>query len=201
MPSRMVTLVLLVGIFFSGAALFPRVLSSRLPGNQEGYEPMQPIAFSHRLHAGELHISCLYCQGGAERSRHAGIPATSACLNCHIQVTGPLGAKEIAPELRKLYDFAGLDEKQKPDPAKTPRPIPWIQVHKLPDHACFDHRMHVQAGVSCQECHGPVETMERLRQVRNLSMGWCINCHREVNEKGVAGKKVRASTDCSACHY
>jgi hypothetical protein len=201
MPGRLVTLVLLVGIVFSVLALVPRVNNLRLPGNQQGYEPQQPIAFSHRLHAGELGISCIYCHAGADRSRHAGIPATSVCMNCHTQITGPLGAEETSPELKKLYDFQGLDETAKRDPKKTPRPIPWVKVHNLPDHACFDHRVHINAGVNCQHCHGPVETMERVRQVEDLSMGWCVNCHREVNRKGLAGKKVHASTDCSACHY
>jgi hypothetical protein len=89
----------------------------------------------------------------------------------------------------------------KRDPSRTPRPIPWVKIHNLPDHAAFDHRVHVRAGVSCQQCHGPVETMERVRQVQDLSMGWCVNCHRDVNRHGVAGKKVQASIDCAACHY
>jgi hypothetical protein len=88
----------------------------------------------------------------------------------------------------------------KRDSAKA-KAIPWVRVHNLPDFAYFDHRAHVVAGVACQKCHGPVETMERVRQVESLSMGWCVNCHRDANLHGVAGKKVNASLDCAACHY
>jgi hypothetical protein len=216
MRSRVVTVVLVVGVAFSGLALAQRLSGYRLPGNQQGYEPEQPIAFSHRLHAGELQISCHYCHGGAEKSRHAGIPAASVCMNCHKTVTAPAVAvraederakaegrsprRVVSPELRKLYDALALDADLKPTAGKA-RGVEWVRVHNLPDHACFDHRVHVGAGVACQKCHGPVETMERVRQVEDLSMGWCVNCHREVNQTGVSGKQVRASTDCSACHY
>jgi len=211
------TVVLLVGLFFSLLALVPGIRGLRLPGNQQGYEPLQPIAFSHRLHAGEMQISCLYCHSGAEKSRHAGIPAASVCMNCHKYVTAPLGAiraedesakKEkrqrhhiISPELQKLYNALALDEKMQADSAKQPTLIAWMKVHNLPDFAYFDHRGHVDAGVTCQQCHGPVETMEKMRQVEDLTMGWCVNCHREANRVGVAGKTVQASTDCATCHY
>lgn len=217
MNSRILTLFLLVGVVFSGIALGAKLRSYHLPDNHQDYEPQQPIAFSHRLHSGELQISCLYCHSGAEKSRHAGIPATNVCMNCHKSVTAPMGmvrAEEalaklenrkakavVSDELRKLFDSLALDTHLKPDPRKPPQPIPWVRVHNLPDFACFDHRAHVNAGVSCQKCHGPVEAMERVRQVENLSMGWCVNCHREVNATGVAGKKVQASLDCTACHY
>jgi hypothetical protein len=217
MKNRIVTIVLLVGLLFSGLALVPRLRSYNLPGNQQDYEPTQPIAFSHRLHAGELQMSCAYCHHAAEKSRHAGIPAASVCMNCHKHVTAPLIAinaeylqadKEkrkpktiVSPELKKLYDALALDDNLQPDPAKKPEPIKWVQVHRLPAFACFDHRVHVTAGVGCQHCHGSVETMERVRQVSDLSMGFCVNCHREVNEKGVKGKPVKASLDCAACHY
>jgi hypothetical protein len=88
-----------------------------------------------------------------------------------------------------------------PGRTRQPKPIAWVKVHNLPAFTCFDHRPHTLAGVTCQHCHGPVETMERVRQVGDLSMGWCVNCHRETAQTGVAGKKVRPSTDCSACHY
>lgn len=217
MSSRLVTVVLVVGLAFNLMVLIPRVRSHHLPGNQQGYEPVQPIAFSHRLHAGELQMACVYCHGGAEKSRHAGIPAASICLNCHRFVTAPAGAqldeqklarKEkrrprvvVSPELQKLYDALGLDAKMQPDPAKKPHPITWVKVHNLPAFVYFNHRAHVNAGVDCQRCHGPVQTMERMRQVEDLSMGWCVNCHREANHAGVAGKPVKASTDCTTCHY
>jgi hypothetical protein len=217
MRSRITTIVLLVGLAFGTLALVPRLRGYRAPGNQRGYEPVQPIAFSHRLHAGELEISCQYCHSGAEKSRHAGIPSSGLCLNCHRTVTAPLGvlraeqevAKQenrpprpvVSPELKKLYDALGLDDKLQPDPGRKPTPIPWVKIHNLPDHASFDHRAHVLSGVACQHCHGAVETMERARQVEALSMGWCVNCHRDSNRVGVIGKKVNASTDCSTCHY
>ena len=107
----------------------------------------------------------------------------------------------MSPELQKLYDALGLNAKMEPDPDKKPQPIPWVKVHNLPDYACFDHHSHVNAGVECQRCHGPVETMERMRQVADLSMGWCVNCHRESQRTGVAGKEVKPSLDCAACHH
>jgi hypothetical protein len=217
MGSRILAIVLLVGNAFGLMALVPRLAGYRLPGDQEGYEPAQPIAFSHRLHAGEMQIACVYCHSGAERSPRAGIPSASVCMNCHRTVSAPLAEvreeeeqarKEkrkprllVSPELRKLYDALGLDEKLQPEPKKSPRPIAWTRVYNLPDFACFDHRAHVGAGVACQRCHGPVESMERVRQVGSLSMGWCVNCHREATQTGVAGKKVSPSIDCATCHY
>jgi hypothetical protein len=217
MKSRMTTYTLLVALLFSTLVLARRVGGFRLPGNQQGYEPVQPIAYSHRLHAGELQIDCLYCHSGAEVSRHAGIPATSTCMNCHRFISAPWGAvraedeaarKEgrkpariVSPEISRLYAAMGLNGEGQPDPQAAARPIEWVRIHKLPDFAYFDHRAHVNAGVPCQTCHGPVETMERLRQFETLSMGWCVNCHREVNTAGVQGKAVKASTDCATCHY
>jgi hypothetical protein len=178
----------------------------RLPGNNQGYEPDQPIAFSHKLHAGDMQISCLYCHAGAERSRHAGIPALNVCMNCHEKVTSSFAAQRQAepmesPELRKLYDALALDDVLGPLEGKTPKPIVWQRVHQLPDFVYFDHRAHITAAVGCQQCHGPVETMDRVRQVETLAMGWCVNCHRDVTQNGVAGKPVHASIDCVTCHY
>lgn len=205
MNNRILTLFLIVGVAFTGVALVPKLSGYRLPGNQQGHEPEQPIAFSHRQHAGELQIACVYCHSGAEKGRHAGIPATSVCMNCHKSVTASFDSlrdnpKAISPELRKIFESYGLDGNMKRDAAKA-KPIPWVRVHNLPDFAVFDHRAHVNAGVTCQKCHGPVETMERVRQVESLSMGWCVNCHRDANAHGIAGKKVNASLDCAACHY
>ncbi len=217
MKSSIATIVLAIGLLFAVLTLAARLSDFRLPGNQQGYEPVQPIAYSHRLHAGELQIACLYCHFGAEQSRHAGIPPASVCMNCHGFVTTSLGAlraedelaqqenreprRLISSELVKLYSAMGLDEERRPDPEKEPRPIAWTKVHSLPDFVYFDHRAHQQANVRCQTCHGPVETMERVRQFESLSMGWCVNCHRQVNETGVAGQPVNASLDCATCHY
>jgi hypothetical protein len=215
--NRLVRIILFTVLILSSVFLVSRLRGFYWPGNQQGYEPVQPIAFSHQLHSGKLQIACLYCHSGAEKSRHAGFPAASLCMNCHGLVTAPRETvlrefqlaqqagrpanPQVSAELRKLYDALGLDDKLQPDPAKKPQPISWVKVHNLPAFSCFDHRPHVRAGVDCQQCHGPVETMERVRQVADLSMGWCVNCHRESAQNGVAGKIVRPSTDCSACHY
>jgi hypothetical protein len=215
--NRALRIVLLSGLAIAGAVFAFRWDDFYWPGNQQGYEPVQPIAFSHRLHCGKLQIACLYCHFGGERSRHAGIPAASLCMNCHRLVTAPReqildeyqkAQQErrpvrpvISAEIQKLYEAMALDDKLQPDPAKQPKTIPWVRVHNLPKFSCFDHRPHVTAGVSCQKCHGEVEEMDRVRQVSSLSMGWCVNCHRDTGVTGVGGKKVQASTDCAACHY
>ncbi len=217
MGNRITTFLLLTGLGFVGLLLAARLAATRLPGDHQGYEPAQPISYSHRLHAGELKIDCLYCHSGAEKSRHAGIPAASTCMNCHRYVSAPLGAvraeeelaqrekreprRVVSPEIQKIYDALALNPQLQPDPARAPRPLQWIAVHKLPDFVYFDHRAHVGAGVQCQQCHGPVQTMERVRQVADLSMGWCVNCHRTAGSSGVSLRKTAASTDCSTCHY
>ena len=198
--------LLLVALVFCTIALAPRLSAARLPGNNQGYSPAQPIKFSHRLHAGEMEIACLYCHSGAEKSRHAGIPPAQLCMNCHTYVTAPFASvraedkkaeaegrkpeKIVSPELQKLFDSI-----------ESGRPIEWIQVHRLPDFVFLDHRRHVAAGLSCQRCHGTVETMERVRQESDLSMGWCVQCHRDSNRDGVDGHAVQASLDCAGCHY
>jgi hypothetical protein len=107
----------------------------------------------------------------------------------------------ISPELHKLYESFGLDEAMQPSRELTGKSIPWVRVHNLPAYVYFDHRAHIIAGVTCQRCHGPVESMERVRQVEGLSMGWCVNCHRDASANGIDGKPVHASTDCAVCHY
>ena len=234
--SPILTITLLVALGFGLLLAQPNLSTLHLPGIQQGYEPAQPIAFSHRLHAGELQVSCVYCHSGAERSRHAGIPAANVCMNCHRFVTAALGAvraedeqakKEkrevrriVSPEIQKLYDALALNNTMQRDPARAQQPIAWIKVNNLPDFVYFDHRPHVNGGVTCQSCHGPIETMERVRQVPDLTMGWCVNCHRGVNRAGLDGKgnymslaapasagtksvthRVYASTDCSTCHF
>lgn len=217
MNSRLLSIVLIVGLTFNGMVLVPQLWNNPLPGDQKGYEPTQPIAFSHRLHAGELGVSCLYCHSGAESSRHAGIPASSTCMNCHRFVTAPYGAllaeseeaskagrpprHVVSPQLQKLYDALALNESLQPDPEKQPRPIAWTKIHNLPAFTYFNHQAHVQVGIDCQQCHGLVTHMERIRQEEDLSMGWCVNCHREADHTEIAGKPVDASLDCSTCHY
>jgi hypothetical protein len=157
------------------------------------------MAFSHRQHAGDLQIACLYCHYGADRSRYAGISASSVCMNCHFDVTNKLselaqGRKGVkqGSELEKLYESLALDKELKRRLNKAPRPVEWVQVYKLPAFVYFDHRPHVQAGITCLECHGPVETMVRIRQVSSLTMGWCVHCHRQSNRQ--------ATVDCATCH-
>lgn len=218
MSSRLITIILSIGLAMSVVIFFGSYARNyMLPGNHQGYEPVQPIAYSHRLHAGELGIACLHCHSAAEKGKHAGIPSTNVCMNCHKFVSAPwlevkaendLADKEkrkprqiISPEIKKIYDAMAMNNEMKPDSSKKPTPIAWMKVHNLPDFVYFNHSVHVSAGVECQTCHGAVETMERVRQVNDLSMGWCVNCHRDVSANGVNGKTVHASTDCSACHY
>lgn len=214
MRSRTLTILMGFTVAVSLAAL---AAAWRLPGDNRGYEPVQPINYSHRLHAGEMQIACMYCHSGAEQSRYAGIPSTSVCMNCHQEVRASFelvqqeaqdaeaedrtAERIVSSELQKLYDTLALDDQLRPLEDKAPMPVPWVRVHTLPDFVRFDHRPHVLSGVSCQSCHGPVETMERVRQEASLSMGWCVNCHRDVNEHGVAGKTAYASLDCTTCHY
>lgn len=202
---HILTIVLGVAVVFSALALVPQLRQARLPGDHRGFEPVQPIEYSHRLHAGELGIPCLYCHSGAERSRYAGIPAASTCMNCHrfvkakratVRAEEELAKKEkrkprlvVAPDIRRLEDAV-----------RTATPIRWKRIHQLPDFVYFDHRPHVAAGLECQKCHGPVETMERVRQMESLSMGWCVNCHRGRDGTRLAGLPVAASDDCARCH-
>ena len=217
MQQRIITVVLLIGLFFGLVTLAFGMATWRLPDRETGYAPHQPIEYSHRLHAGELQIDCQFCHTAASQSRHAGIPSSDVCMKCHKIVTSSFDVLQdeiakadeeerkpnpiVSSELRKLFDSFGLDESLQPKADATPESIPWVRVHNLPDYVYFDHRAHVTAGVTCQKCHGPVESMERVRQVESLSMGWCVNCHRDATKNGIDGRPVHASTDCAVCHY
>lgn len=182
------------------------------------YEPVQPIAFSHKIHAGENGISCNYCHSGAEKGKSANIPSLNVCMNCHNYIQqGPSGTKEID----KIY--AALDyDKGTQKYGSNPKPMKWIRVHNLPDHAYFNHSQHVKvAGLDCENCHGPVKEMAVLRQHAPLTMGWCIDCHRKTEVKMEANpyyeelhKKLKekykgeaitvakmGGLECSKCHY
>jgi hypothetical protein len=165
----------------------------RRVGVSQDYAPAQPIAFSHRLHAGTYHVPCLYCHFAAEKSRHAGIPPAGVCMNCHRQL------KVATGELERLKEAVA-----------QARPIRWVKVHNLPDFVYFNHSQHVNAGVACQRCHGPVETMDRVRQFSPLTMGWCLGCHRQEgvmppSQRPAAtrtgGPAASGGMDCGKCHY
>lgn len=150
-------------------------------GISQNYEPAQPIKFSHKLHAGTNGISCIYCHSGAEKSRHANIPSANVCMNCHKYVQQ--GTQTGTAEIAKIYAALDYD----PNTSKygpNPKPIQWIRVHNLPDLAYFNHSQHVMVGkLECQTCHGPVQEMEVVKQFSPLTMGWCINCHRQTEVK------------------
>jgi len=172
------------GYFFSKAAIGL--------GRQKDYEPIQPIYYSHKVHAGINQISCLYCHGGAWDSKHAAIPSVNVCMNCHKAINeyakGPKlyseDGKEIngTAEIAKLYKAANFNpDKPNEWDATTAKPIEWVKIHNLPDHVYFNHSQHIRAGkVQCQTCHGEITAMDEVKQVAELSMGWCINCHRET---------------------
>ncbi len=151
-----------------------------------GYAPIQPIAYSHKLHAGDLGIDCRYCHFNAERGKHAGVPPTSVCLGCHATDKG--GVNGDKPEIKKLLAMAANDEGSWTDPdtkiVHEGGAIHWNRVHKLPDFVYFSHQWHIKAGVACQTCHGPVQEMAVVRQYADLSMGWCLSCHRKSNYVG-----------------
>ena len=172
-----------------------------------GYQPIQPVPYSHKLHAGEMQIDCRYCHASVETSPIANVPPTQACMNCHLLVS------------RNVASLAPIR-----DSAKNGTPMKWLRVHKLGEYAYFDHRAHVRGGVGCVSCHGHVEEMEVVRQVQPLSMGWCLDCHRnpephlrplseitnmawkpardpEARARQVAAlRPVKPPVDCSGCH-
>ena len=165
-------------------------------GDQSGYEPIQPINFSHKVHAGDNKINCTYCHSSADKSKVAGIPSAQTCMNCHTRVLPD------SPEIQKILKAIEDD-----------KPIEWIKVNDLPDHVVFNHSRHVTAGVNCNTCHGPVETMEKVSQFSTFSMGSCISCHRTHQNVLLDGdgnpqfsvektqKTLMAPTDCASCHH
>jgi hypothetical protein len=149
-----------------------------------GYQPAQPIPYSHKLHAGVLKIPCLYCHSGALVSREAGIPAVEKCMNCH-KVT-----KTDSPYIKQLAAIYASGEALK-----------WRRVHALPDYVFFDHRPHVSAGILCQTCHGEVQTMDVVYQSMSMRMGNCLGCHRDPHDALPADSKIQRGPDnCNACH-
>ncbi len=180
-------------------------------GIQQGYQPRQPIAFSHKLHAGTYEIDCKYCHTGVMKGKQANIPSPNICMNCHSQV------KKGSPEIAKIYDAIGYDSVKAAYTGKQ-KPIQWVRIHNLPDLAYFNHAQHVNVGgIECQTCHGPIQEMDVVKQYSLLTMGWCIDCHRktDVNSKGNAyydkllelhnNKTFKVEEmgglECGKCHY
>lgn len=190
-------------------------------GVHDGYMPVQPIKFSHQLHAGVNQIDCQYCHGGAYKSQNASIPSANVCMNCHTAVTGmDQYGGEISPEIAKIYRALDYNP-ETGEYGHNTKPIEWVRIHNLPDFAYFNHSQHVVvAGVECQTCHGPVETMEEVYQFSPLTMKWCVDCHQETevnhdnayyeqliaaHEKLKKGEKLTAAMigglECGKCHY
>ncbi len=180
-------------------------------GVQQGYQPTQPIAFSHEIHAGQYEIECQYCHTGVMISKSANIPSANICMNCHTAI------KTDSKEIAKIYKAIDYD-KETGEYGNDIKPIEWVRVHNLPDLAYFNHSQHVNvAEIECQTCHGPIEEMAVVQQWSTLTMGWCINCHREteVNSKGndYYNDLVKAhdggelkvvdigGLECAKCHY
>jgi len=199
-------------------------------GVDTGYQPIQPIAFSHAVHAGDNKIDCQYCHSSAKNSKTSGIPSVNVCMNCHKTISeykgelfGGHSKADLDKEIQKIYDAVGWDkENVKYTEGYQQKPIEWVRIHNLADFAYFNHSQHVTvAGVTCQKCHGPVETMEEVKQFSKLTMGWCIECHKttEVDMKNngyyknihdqlskkYGVEKVTAAQmggqECGKCHY
>ena len=205
-------------------------------GRNKDYVPTQPIFYSHKVHAGINQVNCLYCHGGAQDGKHANIPSVNVCMNCHLTISEYKGTAKLinaegeevngTEEIKKLYKYANHTPGQPWDATKATS-IPWTKIHNLPDHVYFNHSQHVVAGKQqCQTCHGEITKMDEVKQFADLSMGWCINCHRETkvqfkengfysiyqkyhddlksgkmdSTKGVTVEKI-GGTECQKCHY
>jgi mono/diheme cytochrome c family protein len=206
-------------------------------GVDQSYAPIQPIHYSHKIHAGTNKIECKYCHSSARKSKHSGIPSLNVCMNCHKSIYEYTGTAGELPsqddlengytnefytgEIKKLYAAVGWDEENQKYTGES-KPVEWVRIHNLPDFAYFNHSQHVEvAQIECQTCHGPVEEMEIMYQFSPLTMGWCINCHRETNVKvegneyydkihAELSKKYGVETltaaqmgglECGKCHY
>ena len=177
--------LLLMGAYFTFGTLFKL-------GVDEGYSPLQPIAFSHKIHAGDNKIDCQYCHSSAKHSKTSGIPSVNVCMNCHKNISEvaedtkvewdgvTYGKPELDKEIAKIYDAAGWDADGLEYTGNT-KPVKWVRVHNLADFVYYNHSQHVTvAGLKCQKCHGPVEEMDEIRQFSPLTMGWCIDCHKQT---------------------
>ncbi len=229
-------LVLVFSIFFLLAAAYYAYGWFMQIGVDQGYAPIQPIHYSHKIHAGDNKIECKYCHSSSRVSKHSGIPSLNVCMNCHKSIYEYTGNPEgpspedlangytnefYTAEIKKLYKAVGWDEENQQYTGES-QPVQWVRIHNLPDLAYFNHSQHVTvAGIECQTCHGPVEEMEIMYQYSPLTMGWCINCHRETNvnisdneyyasiheelSKKYGVEKLTAAQmgglECGKCHY
>ncbi len=156
----------------------------------QGRAPDQPIAFPHTTHVGSLGLNCLYCHFSANKAPDPGLPAVGTCMGCHLAV-GPDRPATAERPARRSEEIARLQQYW-----NDKQPIPWVRIHKVPDYVQFPHMRHVNAGVACQACHGPVQEMDKVYQYASLDMGWCVRCH-----LGESNPPFRARYDCSTCHY
>jgi menaquinone reductase, multiheme cytochrome c subunit len=191
---------LLVGVHAYIFASHPKVQDT-------GYQPLQPVPYSHKLHAGTMGLDCTYCHYTVTKAAFSAVPPTEVCMNCHKQVKAK--SEKLAP-VRESYE--------------TGKPVEWVKIHKLPDYVYFNHQAHVTAGVSCVSCHGRVDQMVEVRQHEPLNMGWCVSCHRDpaarlrpahlvtkldwvpdrdpevIGKEIIAAKNINPPTNCSGCH-
>ncbi len=196
----------IVGIIFVSLALRACWNNMLYVGVDQGYAPIQPIPFSHKLHAGQYKIDCNYCHTGVTKGKQANIPSLNICMNCHTHIkSGPRFGQDGIAKVVDAYN--------------SNKPVKWVRVHNLPDLAYFNHAQHVQVGgIECKTCHGQIDTMEVVRQHSPLTMGWCINCHRETavngkdnayydklmelhSKKGPLKVAENGGLECSKCHY
>ena len=218
-----ISIVVLLAVAYFGYGWFMQV------GVDQTYQPIQPIHYSHKIHAGDNQIDCKYCHSSARTSKQAGIPSLNVCMNCHKTIS------EVAPEtataeyskefydgeIAKLYDAIGWEPSPQSYSGET-QTVKWVRIHNLPDFAYFNHSQHVSVGgVQCQTCHGPIQEMEVVYQDAPLTMGWCVNCHRDTKVKmegneyyekiheelstkyGVEELTVAqmGGIECAKCHY
>jgi menaquinone reductase, multiheme cytochrome c subunit len=193
-------LLVLGGVGLAGYLTLPTTV-------EVGYTPVQPVPYSHKLHAGNLGMDCTYCHTTVTKAAFAAIPPTETCMNCHVRV------KPQSPSLEKVRNSYATGE-----------PIAWVKVHRLPDYVYFNHQIHVTSGVSCVTCHGRVDQMIEVKQVEALNMAWCLDCHRnpatrlrpaalvtkldwvpdrdaaEIGREIIAAKQLNPPTNCSGCH-
>jgi len=219
--------ILVVGFLLSSAYFTYGYLMQI--GIDQGYAPIQPIHYSHKIHAGANQIECKYCHSSARVSKHSGIPSLNVCMNCHEYIAEYNGEEDLengytrdfyTNEIKKLYSAVGWDEENQVYTGNT-KPVKWVRIHNLPDFVYFNHAQHAQvAKIECQTCHGPVEEMEIMYQYSPLTMGWCIDCHRESNvdkdneyyqkvheelSKKYGVEKLTVAQlggiECAKCHY